>query len=181
MIGEKKEGLFTYNDFELLYLAKEGSEEAIEIILEKYKMLVFRLIKDFNVETKMKEDFIQEGLLMINKAINCYDAYSKMTFTKFVEMLIYRRFIDLMRKNKKETIVPIEKIDYIFQDVEKENRLLETSNFAYDNLSKFEYQVYQMKNIEGLTCKQISQKLDVNIKKVYSAVDRIKKKRRTLS
>lgn len=181
MIGEKKEGLFKYNDFELLYLAKEGSEEATEIILEKYKMLVLRFIKDFNIEQKMKEDFIQEGLVTINKAINCYDVYSRMTFTKFVEMLIYRRFIDLMRKNKKETIVPIEKIDYIFQETEKEYQLQETLEFTYDSLSKFENQVYRLKNIEGLSSKQISQKLNVDIKKVYSAVDRIKKKRHIIS
>ncbi len=177
MIGEKKEGLLCYNDFELLYLAKEDSIEAREIILEKYKMLVFRLIKTFNVEVCKKEDYLQEGLIIINKAIDLYDINSKMTFTRFTEMLIYRRFIDMYRKKKKEELMPIEKIDYFFNESES-LMLREEQNYEYGNMSKFEYLVFKLKYEDNLSPKDISEKLNVDVKKVYSAVDRIKKKRK---
>lgn len=178
MIGEKKEGLFKYNDFELLYLAKENSEEAIEILLEKYKYLVFRFIKEFNIEQNLKEDYLQEGLLVINKAINIYRSDSNMTFTKFVEMLLYHRFVDMSRKNKIVEILPIEKLDYFISSKENKEYLQETNVTEYNGLSKFEYKIYQLKYEQNLSCKKICTLLNIEPKKVYSAIDRIKKKRK---
>lgn len=73
--------------------------------------------------------------------------------------------------------MPIEKIDYFFNESES-LLLMEKQNYEYENMSKFEYLIFQLKYEENLSPKDISEKLNVDVKKVYSAVDRIKKKRK---
>ena len=177
MVGEKKDKLFNYNDYELLYMASDDSGEAIDILLKKYQYLVLRIIKDFNVEQSKREDFLQEGLLMINKAIKTYKINSKMTFTKYVEMLVNHRFIDMLRKKQNEKIMPLEDFEYVYVVNETPKMLSESSIYDYNGLSKFEQKIYNLRFLEGKTYKEISEMLGVNVKQIYSAVDRIKKKR----
>ena len=177
MVGEKKDKLFNYNDYELLYMASDDSVEAIDILLKKYRYLVLRIIKDFKIEQNKKEDFLQEGLLMVNKAIKTYKINSKMTFTKYVEMLVNHRFIDMLRKKQNEKIMPLEDFEYVYAATETPKILAESSIYDYTGLSTLEQKIYNLRFLEGKTYKEISELLGMNIKQIYSAVDRIKKKR----
>jgi len=181
MVGEKKDKLFNYNDYELLYMASDDSVEAIDILLKKYRYLVLRIIKDFKIEQNKKEDFLQEGLLMVNKAIKTYKINSKMTFTKYVEMLVNHRFIDMLRKKQNEKIMPLEDFEYIYVAAETPKILAESSIYDYTGLSKLEQKIYNLRFLEGKTYKEISELLGMNIKQIYSAVDRIKKKRHKIA
>lgn len=181
MIRDKGDKLFNYNDYELLYMASEGSTEAIDIILSKYRYLILRLIKDYNVDKDKKEDFIQEGLLMVNKAIKTYKTDSKMSFTKYVEMLVSRRFIDMARKKQNETLVSLEDFEYVYASTVEPMVLNESTFYDYEGLSKFEEKVYVLRFVEKKNYKEISTILNASMKQIYSAVDRIKKKRHKIA
>lgn len=171
-----RDELFKYNDYELLYLSSLGGEEATSIIFEKYSFMIKKMIARFSVPAYLHDDYEQEGLLMINKAIKTYKDNSKMTFTRYVELLIYRRFIDLERiKNKRpENLVSIDDIDYIIEQPEKEMLLNETIDLS--NLSELENKVYECKYLQGLNIKEICSKLEIKVSQVYSALERIKRK-----
>ena len=46
---------------------------------------------------------------------------------------------------------------------------------------KLEQKIYNLRFLEGKTYKEISELLGMNIKQIYSAVDRIKKKRHKIA
>lgn len=172
-----KEDLFKYNDYELLYMIGQDVEEAMDIMLSKYQFLIRKMIYRFHIPTSSYEDYMQEGLLMIHKAIRIYDENSTMSFTRYVEMLIYHRYIDLMRKGefKKEQLVADEDLDYITYH-ESPYQLEERVTIAYEEFSELEKKVYELRFLQELPSKQISQKLNLPIDTVYSATERIRRK-----
>ena len=175
-----KEELLKYNDYELLYLVSMGNEEAQDILFGKYLFMVKKMISRSNVSSSSKDDYEQEGMLMINKAIKTYKNDSKMTFTRYVEMLIYHRFIDLERhKNRRnEEMVSLDSIDYIIDSSNNTFILHENSLFDMSKLSEREKKVYELKFIKGLPCNRIAEELQITISQVYATTDRIKRKLR---
>ncbi len=175
----KKEGIMAYNDYELIYLARIGDDEVLDIIIRKYEPLVHKMISNFNISNLNKEDYLQEGRFIINKAVNTFNDNSKMTFTKYVEMLLYHRFIDLIRvqnRNKYE-LMETDKIEYIYDTNNKEQKIEEQIIINYDELSDFEKTIYEYKFIKKYSSKYISKLLNIPIKRIYSATERILKKR----
>lgn len=173
-----REELLKYNDYELLYLANLDGEEAQTILFDKYLFMIKKLISKFDILPQYRDDYEQEGLLMINKAIKTYKTNSQMSFTKYVEMLIYRRFIDLerSRKRKQEEIILDNEIDYIIDQPREALTLQENLFCDLSVLSEVEKKVYELKYIHGKSNKKIALELQMNISQVYSASDRIKKK-----
>ena len=82
-----------YNDYELIYLSRFGDEDVVDIMIKKYEPLVHKLISNFNVDSLNKDDYLQEGRLIISKAIKTFNEQSKMSFTRYVEMLLYHRLL----------------------------------------------------------------------------------------
>ena len=92
--------IYNYNDYELLYLIREKSDEALEIMYRKYTPLIRKRILDFRIQVN-HEDFFQEGLLALDIAIRRYiDLYDK-TFNKYFDLILQRRFIQILRKQEK--------------------------------------------------------------------------------
>ena len=169
-----------YNDYELIYLSRFGDEDVIDIIIKKYEPLVHKMISNFNVDRLNKDDYLQEGRLIINKAISSYNEESKMTFTRYIEMLLYHRFIDLIRKKNRDNyeLMEIDKLEYLYDESLPDNKLNEEVSINYDSLSNLEKEIYYYKYILKLSSKEISVKLNMPIKRVYSATERILKKKK---
>ena len=178
MKRDLRENLLKYNDYELLYMNGLSSEEARDILFEKYMFMIKKMIVKFNVQPNEKDDYFQEGLIALNKAIKTYKETSNMTFTRFVEMLIYHRFVDLTRIKKKrnEENVSLDVIDYIIPEPKPTPMLYEGNVFELLKLSKRERQVYELIYNQGKTNKEVSEILGMKITQVYSTTDRIRKK-----
>lgn len=178
MKRDLRENLLKYNDYELLYMNGLSSEEARDILFEKYMFMIKKMIVKFNVQPNEKDDYFQEGLIALNKAIKTYKETSNMTFTRFVEMLIYHRFVDLTRIKKKrnEENVSLDVIDYIIPEPKPTPILYEGNVFELLKLSKRERQVYELIYNQGKTNKEVSEILGMKITQVYSTTDRIRKK-----
>lgn len=172
-----REEYFRYNDYELLYMISQASEEAIDIMYEKYQFLIKKLIKKYNVAYRNRDDYFQEGMMMINKAIRLYNESSKMSFTRYVELLLQRRFIDLYRQSKKNTeqMLSLEEIDYVVPDVTTTS-LNETIELSYNEWSEFEKKVFELRINKELPPREIAKILQVEVDSVYSATERVKSK-----
>jgi len=87
-----------YNDYELLYLINdEGSEQAFQILFEKYSVLIKKIICDFMHETDKREDMYQEGLLILTKCIQNFNDNMNACFYTYLRISLRRRFIVLKR------------------------------------------------------------------------------------
>ncbi len=167
--------LLKYNDNELLYLLKENSEEAMQILIKKYSIYIKLKIKQMNVEKSYYEEFYQEGLITLNRAIKTFDELNKSSFFGYFDLILTRKFIDIFRKisRNKKTFSNVEFEEYFIDDsCIKEELVLEEPI----NLSKLEKQVFDKKYRCYLKTNEIAQELGTSIKTIYGAVDRIKQK-----
>ncbi len=168
------------NDNELIYLIREGNEEALEIMFLKYEPLIKSKIIKFKFDIKNFDDYLQEGRICLNKAIRLYNADSPKTFNKFFDLIITNRFRSILRKNKID-------MDYEFIDENKlidkqpiRNDKLEEIDFSYLKLSSLEKRIYELRFLRNYNVKDICQLLKVEEKTVYNTIQRIKKKLETL-
>ncbi|MFZ5985553.1 MAG: RNA polymerase sigma-I factor [Bacillota bacterium] len=83
---------------------KHGNVALKEKLIEDYKPFIIntvsRTIRKY-VEVENSDEY-SIGLLAFNEAIDSYDKDMKTNFIKFSEIVIKRRLIDYMRKNKKD-------------------------------------------------------------------------------
>ncbi len=176
------------NDYEVLYMIRENSEEAKDLMYEKYMPIVknmastfYKLNKNLGVEY---EDYIQEGLIALNKAIYTYDEKKDVLFFTYFNNIINKHFNSYIRslKANKHTILnqSVRCSDIFWNALEKEN-------FDYDKII-VEEEFIEMKNLldvelscvfelffNGFSRKEISKLLDIPIKAVYSRLAKTKR------
>jgi len=171
-----------YNDYELLYLINTGSDEALEIMLKKYEKLIYSMIHKFHVFNSNFDDAVQEARMSLLKSIRKYSEFENKTFTKFFELILERKLIDLYHieiKNKKiEDHLLTFDTDMVYVIEDKLDGLIMKENFAkqFYKLSSFEKVVYEQKFLKNKKVKEISSELNQSNVKVSNAIQRIKQK-----
>ena len=95
-----------YNDYELVSLAQENNEIAINILHEKYKELinsksrkVFNYLKNRGLELS---DVIQEATIGFEEAINAYNQDDNALFYTFAKLCIERQLKSLIIKQNRD-------------------------------------------------------------------------------
>ena len=85
-----------YNDYELIYLIKEGSERAKKYFFMKYTSLIQKLYREgFYSRKYYFSDFLQEGLMILEKTINHYNPKFTFDFYHYFKLCFSRRLIRL--------------------------------------------------------------------------------------
>ena len=179
-----------YNDYELVALAKENNEEAINIIYQKYQPLIYKkaryiynIIGSKGIELS---DIIQEGMIGLEEAINRYNEKDNTLFYTFA-------LISKVNRDKHKILN--EAVSYDTNDDEEISLL----NYIYDKtdnpeygliseeeeeelyqkiksqISDFESTVFDLK-IQGFTYKEIASILDKDPKTIDNALSRLKTK-----
>ena len=71
---------YNYNDYELIYLIKEGVEEALKEMFRKYSHFLYKFYYQQENRFTSKGDFVQEGFMVLQKAIETYDMDKEISF-----------------------------------------------------------------------------------------------------
>ncbi len=167
-----------YNDNELLYLIYEKEDAALEVIFDKYKPMILRRIKEFKVVYCNYDDFYQEGLLMLKKAVETFDSSYNKTFNRYFDLILQRRFIRLVQ-NEKDYNYNITLKDYEFFECFEDTSTVKTlMDIDCGSLSRFERQVFEKLYKENKEISKISDELGCNVECIYNASARAKKKLR---
>jgi len=191
-----------YNDYELINYIRENSEEANEILFEKYKPMIVNLAtKMVNYSPNLGleiNDLIQEGMLGLNTAINSFDENDETSFYTYAKTCIERKIISTMvgAKRQKHKILNESMSIEIYNDEEgsnvmeglvadnsynPENLIVQTEdgNTLYEKiveqLTPLEQQVFELK-AGGFKYKEIADILDKEPKVIDNALNRIKNK-----
>jgi len=195
-----------YNDFELIGYIREKSEEANEILFQKYKpMIVNFATKMVNYSPNLGleiNDLIQEGMLGLNTAINAFDENDEASFYTYAKTCIERRIIStiIAAKRQKHKILNESMSLEVYTDednssimdalvadnsynpeniivqTESEHKLLEK---IVGQLTPLEQQVFELK-ISGFKYKEIADILDKDPKVIDNALNRLKTKIKNL-
>ncbi|MCD7808513.1 MAG: sigma-70 family RNA polymerase sigma factor [Erysipelotrichaceae bacterium] len=191
------------SDEELLYLMRCGYEEAETLLYKRYYRLIYRWIYpmastyndlDYN-------DYVQIAIMPLDYIFDSYRSDYDMSLRNFVRQAITKKFVSYFRVNQKRhneyypslnNWVDDEK-KFRYDDIvadpkshyrpEKALAVKEASTQYYTAIDKLASQVEKeviMYLEEGYTEKEIAQILNINIKSIYNAVYRIKKKKSSI-
>ncbi len=168
-----------YNDYEIIDLVKQGNEEALQLMIDKYRYLIAKKISKFNL-TDDFDDYFQEGLLVLYRSILRYDDSRIKTFTRYFEMNYEHHLISAIRTKTRKQKFTIEKLPMLYGDSIGENK---SEYYSEDEikavlhvLSTLEKRIFERRFIENYDVKTIAEIEALDVKTVYNAIERIRKK-----
>ena len=85
-----------YNDYELIYLVKDGDENALNVLFYKYERIAAKIIKSYIFDKIYFEDLVQEGRIVLYNCIYKYDESSTLSFYSFFIISFKRRLARLI-------------------------------------------------------------------------------------
>jgi RNA polymerase sporulation-specific sigma factor len=168
-----------HNDFEILYQIREGNEEALQLMFEKYSSFISKKIYKFNLQYDY-EDTFQEGLMILNKSIRAYNNKYTKTFTRYFEMNLERKLMTIINKRRRRQEIFSSNELYIY-----EHNHNTTGNSQYFELyikeiekilTKEEFLVYTLRELKNFSVKFISDKLGLKDKQIYNTLHRSRAK-----
>ena len=194
------ENLLILTDEQLVLMAREGSETAEEILIEKYKGLVRTKSKAYFIAGAEAEDVVQEGMIGLMKAVRSFDADREASFKTYASTCINNQIIKAIRKAEREKNQPLndaisldnhlrEKDDDLtigdilkasmFDEPEEkviyEDTLERLKSISQQIFSPLEAQVLRAK-IAGKNYQEIAEELGKSPKTIDNAIQRIRKK-----
>lgn len=182
-----------YNDYELICLAREGNEDAINIIYQKYKPIIVSKSKHAIVMASHHgieiSDIMQEGFIGLEEAINDFSESDNASFYTFAVLCINRQIINYLRKTtggRDKVLNDAVSIDEYVEKSIKDDFDTEFSFIAKESeeniteqikniLTDFENKVFKLK-MDGYNFDEIANTLNRDIKSIYNTFHRIKAK-----
>lgn len=189
------------NDNELLSLAKEHNEEALNLLHEKYKPLInkkcnkyYKYVSNKGIELS---DLIQECLVGFEESIKDFNQEDNVSFYTFTNLCMDRQLLTEIKRINRDKYkllneaIPLETldtendvnlIDFLQDNTDNpELGLLEEIEYQelYDkikkNLTQLEECVFDLK-LQNFNYKEIADILDKDPKSIDNAIQRIKTK-----
>ncbi len=90
------------NDYEIIYLIREGDDNAFQFMVSKYHPLIAKNIRKFHL-AYMYDDIYQDALMCLHRSIYAYDPTYKKTFTRYFELNLTRMMITTIERMKRKT------------------------------------------------------------------------------
>lgn len=194
----KYEGM---NDNELVSLANDNNEEAINLLINKYKNIIITVLKDnkqkYNIYGLDIADLYQEGLLGLFTAIETYNKEKDILFYTYASVCIKSYIMTAIRKtfrNKNKILNNSYSLDLLYDESNASlHEVLEDTSSNPDDiiigketeaeliktirslLTKTELTIFELK-LKGLSNNEISSLMNEDKKNIENALYRIKRK-----
>lgn len=165
------------SETELIQRIFESDPEAIEILYDKYSPLLYTFIKKIVKDEKITENVIQEIFGILLKRIIYYDFNSRNPYTWLITLARNISLFELGRSReskevdlKDKQIVP--KLSHLIEPYDLEQAFNEKDKIenALNSLTDAQQYVIYLSFYEGLTQKQISEKLKIPLTTVESKI-----------
>lgn len=187
-------------DNQLVKLANEGDDYAMEYLILNYKNFVRAKSRSYFLIGADRDDIVQEGMLGLFKAIRDFKEEKNISFKSFAELCVTRQIITAVKTATRlkhtplNTYISLNKPVYE-DEAEKtlmeilnnrceldpeeiiinKEKLEETEKKIQKNLSKFENTVLNL-YLSGKDYQEIAVALDKPAKSIDNALQRVKKK-----
>lgn len=188
-MSESLKNLAELSDAELAVLVKSGNDSAFDVLTLRYLRNIGFLANKYSADGYERNDFVQEGLMGLLNACRTFDIAQKTSFKSYVDIVVERRFISIVRKAKAQKAVPSASIVSLEESTEElegehtnpEELMIAKEHFSLlfgklrELLSDREYRVLMM-YCGGLSYAEIAEKLCITAKSADNALQRAKKK-----
>ena len=182
---------------EVIKLAQNGDQEALNLILKEYKKLICLNIRNYFLVGADQDDLLQEGTIGLLKAIKNYSE-GKASFKTFATLCIRRQILTAVRSSTAQKNSALNEAsgnnletedgheDYpkeLYSNVRynpeaiflSKEKIMEFQDFVEHNFSPFERQVFNYM-IKGFSYKEIAEELEKTPKVIDNSFQRIKRK-----
>ena len=180
-------------DSELAALYRTGDEKAFDELVKRYSEKIGCIARKYSARGYEQKDFVQEGLMGLLSACKTYDANCGSSFKTYMSLVVERRFISIIRKMNAMKTVPeaaLVQIDGLSEELTDDTQSPELLMIGREEekdlykrlrsvLSRTEYRVFFMYD-SGLSYKAIAGLMDVSEKSVDNALQRARRKIKTL-
>ncbi len=184
-----------YNDFELIYLIKEESDIALDIMFEKYEPLIKKICSHYffcyqNIKIDY-DDLLQEGRIGLFKAIKGYDSSQNVLFYTFATICIKRAILSFLNRNMNTKNIVLSQAIIYENDEELDRSEISSDIFSFvsdndciNNIIKFknsldfiDANVFELR-FNMFSYEEIANLLGLTKKNVDNRIMKIKKKLR---
>ncbi len=188
-------------DEEVILLIKDGDEQALTFLLNKYSELVKHKVGKFFMVGGEKDDILQEGMIGLFKAIKNFNSEKQSSFKTFANICVERQLITAIKSSNRQKHIPLnsylslntaayenddESVELLdtfdnhsiedpLETIMKQEYYQEIQNSINKSLSEFEKQVLD-RFVKGDSYNIIAKKLNSPVKSVDNAIQRIRKK-----
>ncbi|OPX84442.1 MAG: RNA polymerase sigma-H factor [Pelotomaculum sp. PtaB.Bin104] len=193
-------GLQLLVDEDVVEFAREGDDDALEFLINKYKNFVRAKARSYFLIGADREDIIQEGMIGLYKAIRDFRVDKLSSFRAFAELCITRQIITAIKTATRQKHIPLNSyvsLNKPIYDEDSDRTLLDiisgskiadpeeliVSKEEFDNieekmgeiLSSLEWKVL-MSYLEGKSYQEIAEDLHRHVKSIDNALQRVKRK-----
>lgn len=187
-------------DEEIVDVARTGSVEAQEYLINKYKSFVRAKARSYFLIGADREDIIQEGMIGLYKAIRDFRYDKLASFKAFAELCITRQIITAIKTATRQKHIPLnsyvslnrpiydEHSDRTLLDIMPGNQVLDPEEVVISTeeigsmeekiteiLSDLEWQVLNS-YLDGKSYLEIADELQRHVKSIDNALQRVKRK-----
>lgn len=187
-------------DEDIVEYAKDGDNEALEYLINKYKNFVRAKARSYFLIGADREDIIQEGMIGLYKAIRDFKSDKLSSFRAFAELCITRQIITAIKTATRQKHIPLNSyvsLNKPIYDEDSDRTLLDVisgskitdpeeliiSREEFDDieekmgeiLSSLEWKVL-MSYLEGKSYQEIAVDLKRHVKSIDNALQRVKRK-----
>lgn len=187
-------------DEEIVEYAREGSNVALEYLINKYKNFVRAKARSYFLIGADREDIIQEGMIGLYKAIRDFRSDKLSSFRAFAELCITRQIITAIKTATRQKHIPLnsyvslnkpiydEDSDRTLLDVISGSKITDPEELIISReefgdieekmgeiLSDLEWKVL-MYYLDGKSYQEIAVDLKRHVKSIDNALQRVKRK-----
>ena len=177
-----------------------GNTEALDFLINKYRLFVKAKARSYFLIGGDKEDIMQEGMIGLYKAIRDFKGDKLASFRAFAELCITRQIITAIKTATRQKHIPLNSyvsLDKPIYDEESERTLMDVitspisedpeylminreeyshlENKVSEVLSELEQRVLAL-YLEGRSYNEISELLNRHVKSIDNALQRVKRK-----
>ena len=192
------------SDEELVCLYRRGDENALEVLINRYRRFVRSRVTKYFLVGADNEDIFQEGMIGFYKAVKDFDENNTASFKTFASLCITRQIITAIKTATRQKNIPLNSYVSLYKQaygVTDDKTLMDTVSgdvisdpekivIDRENYDGFEYKINKALSklelkvlalyLEGRTYQEISELINKDIKSVDNALQRIKNKVETL-
>ena len=95
------------DDEALVHSAREGDDQAIDILLKRYRHYARAKARTYFLAGADREDIVQEGMIGLFKAIRDFQAERSTAFRAFAELCITRQIITAIKTATRQKHIPL--------------------------------------------------------------------------
>jgi RNA polymerase sporulation-specific sigma factor len=187
-------------DEDIVEYAREGSDVALEYLINKYKNFVRAKARSYFLIGADREDIIQEGMIGLYKAIRDFRSDKLSSFRAFAELCITRQIITAIKTATRQKHIPLnsyvslnkpiydEDSDRTLLDVISGSKITDPEELIINReafgdieekmgeiLSDLEWKVL-MSYLDGKSYQEIAMDLNRHVKSIDNALQRVKRK-----